>query len=60
MPHAEDVQYSLMERDYVDKISSAYDFASRSLLNLIVTELKLVDRLRFGDTGNIITRTYLF
>ena len=49
-----------MERDYVDKISSAYDFASRSLLNLIVTELKLVDRLRFGDTGNIITRTYLF
>ena len=41
--------YSVKARDYVDKISAAYDFASRSLLHLIVTEMKLVDRLRFGN-----------
>ena len=33
-------------RRYVDHIETAYDFASRKLLDLLITEKKLMARLR--------------
>ncbi|XP_057317649.1 gamma-tubulin complex component 2-like [Hydractinia symbiolongicarpus] len=45
-PHAQEIVYCLKERDYVDHIEKAYDYASRTLLDLLWTEKKLLYRLR--------------
>lgn len=45
-PHAQEIVYCLKERDYVDHIERAYEYASRTLLDLLMTERKLLYRLR--------------
>lgn len=45
-PHAQEIVYCLKERDYVEHIERAYDYASRTLLDLLMTERKLLYRLR--------------
>ncbi|XP_065054316.1 gamma-tubulin complex component 2-like isoform X2 [Rhopilema esculentum] len=45
-PHAVEILYTLKEREYVDHIEKAYDYASRKLLDLLMTEKKLMARLR--------------
>lgn len=45
-PHAQEIIYCLKERDYVDHIEKAYDYASHKLLDLLLTEEKLLYRLR--------------
>ena len=44
-PEATDLMYQLRERAYVDAIEGAFEFASRSLLDMLNTDLKLMDRL---------------
>jgi len=44
-PEAKDLIYQLRERAYVDAIEGAFGFASRSLLDMLNTDLKLMDRL---------------
>lgn len=43
----ETFEYTSNEREYIDKIQKAYDFASKAVLNLLLTENNLIQRLRF-------------
>ncbi|XP_071477744.1 gamma-tubulin complex component 2-like [Diadema antillarum] len=45
-PNAEEILYTLKERQYVEQIDKAYQYASRILLELIMEERELVQRLR--------------
>lgn len=45
-PYAQEIVYCLNERDYVDRIEKSYDYASQTLLDLLLTERKLMYRLR--------------
>ncbi|XP_046850541.1 gamma-tubulin complex component 2-like [Xenia sp. Carnegie-2017] len=45
-PDAEEIIYTLREREYVDKIEKAYDYASKTLLDLLMEEKDLMGRLR--------------
>ena len=45
-PHATEIVYCLNERDYVEHIEKAYDYASHTLLDQLLTEKKLMYRLR--------------
>jgi len=45
-PHATEIIYKLKERDYVDHIEKAYEYASAKLLDLLMTDKKLLYRLR--------------
>ena len=45
-PHATEIVYCLNERDYVERIEKAYDYASHTLLDQLLTEKKLMYRLR--------------
>ena len=45
-PYAQEIVYCLNERDYVDRIEKSYDYASHTLLDLLLTEKKLMYRLR--------------
>lgn len=42
----EPLEYTANERDYIDKIEKAYEFASKAVLNLLVTENNLILRLK--------------
>lgn len=42
----EPLEYTTNERDYIDKIQKAYEFASQEVLRLLVTENQLIERLR--------------
>ena len=46
-PDAEEIIYTLREREYVDKIEKAYDYASKTLLDLLMEEKDLMGRLRY-------------
>ncbi|XP_028391404.1 gamma-tubulin complex component 2-like [Dendronephthya gigantea] len=45
-PDAEEIIYTLREREYVDRIEKAYDYASKTLLDLLMEEKDLMGRLR--------------
>lgn len=45
VPAAVDLIYQLRERAYVDTIENGFVYASRSLLDMLTTDLKLMDRL---------------
>ena len=45
-PHAEEIVYTLKERQYVEHIEKAYNYASRLLLDLLMDERELMARLR--------------
>jgi len=45
-PHAVEIIYTIKEREYVDHIEKAYSHASRKLLDLLMTEKKLMARLK--------------
>ncbi|XP_047134835.2 gamma-tubulin complex component 2 [Hydra vulgaris] len=45
-PHAREIVYCLRERDYVEHIEKAYDYASYTLLDMLMTEKKLLQRLQ--------------
>ncbi|XP_030831245.1 gamma-tubulin complex component 2 [Strongylocentrotus purpuratus] len=44
-PNAEEILYTLKERQYVDQIDKAYQYASKLLLQLLMDERELVQRL---------------
>ncbi|XP_063951039.1 gamma-tubulin complex component 2-like [Lytechinus pictus] len=44
-PNAEEILYTLKERQYVDQIDKAYQYASKLLLQLLMEERELVQRL---------------
>jgi hypothetical protein len=46
-PHAEEIVYTIKERQYVEAIEKAYHFASITLLNLLMQENDLMGRLRY-------------
>lgn len=46
-PQAEEILYTLKERQYVDQIEKAYNYASRLLLDLVMEERELIPRLRY-------------
>jgi len=46
-PHAEEIVYTIKERQYVEAIEKAYHFASKTLLNLLMQENDLLGRLRY-------------
>ncbi|XP_072013299.1 gamma-tubulin complex component 2-like [Amphiura filiformis] len=45
-PHAEEILYTLKERQHVDQIEKAYSYASKLLLDLIMEDRELMARLR--------------
>ncbi|XP_078663652.1 gamma-tubulin complex component 2-like [Branchiostoma floridae x Branchiostoma belcheri] len=45
-PAAEEIVYTLKERQYVEQIEKAYNYASRVLLDLLMEEKELMARLR--------------
>lgn len=45
-PQAEEILYTLKERQYVDQIEKAYNYASKLLLDLVMEERELIPRLR--------------
>ncbi len=45
-PNAEEIVYTIKERQYYDHIENAYTYASRLLLKLLVDEKQLMGRLR--------------
>jgi Spc97 / Spc98 family. len=47
-PQAEQIVYTLKERQYVDAIEKAYHFASKTLLQLLMQENDLMGRLRYA------------
>ena len=49
-PCAEEIVYSIKERQYYDQIEKAYNFASRLLLDLLMEEKELRARFRYGLT----------
>jgi len=46
-PHADEIVYTIKERQYVEAIEKAYHFASKMLLNLLMQENDLLGRLRY-------------
>lgn len=44
-PNASELLYSPDERDYIDQIESAYSYASQKLIDLLVREQDIADRL---------------
>ena len=46
-PHAEEIVYTLQERQYVDQIDNAYNYASEILLEVLMKENDFMARLRF-------------
>ncbi|KAK3747485.1 hypothetical protein QZH41_002165 [Actinostola sp. cb2023] len=46
-PDAEEIIYTLREREYVDQIEKAYNYASKTLLNVLMDEKELMARLRY-------------
>ncbi|EDO46105.1 predicted protein, partial [Nematostella vectensis] len=45
-PDAEEIIYTLREREYVEKIEKAYNYASKTLLDMLMDERELMARLR--------------
>lgn len=45
-PNADEIIYTLNEREYVEKIEKAYSYASKTLLDLLMDDRALMDRLR--------------
>ena len=45
-PNADEIIYTLNEREYVEKIEKAYSYASKTLLDLLMDERALMARLR--------------
>lgn len=44
-PDAEEIIYTLREREYVDKIEKSYNYASKTLLGVLMDEKELMARL---------------
>ena len=44
-PDSRQIKYTLVEREYMECIEGAYDFASQRLLALLLEEHKLMERL---------------
>ncbi|XP_064628663.1 gamma-tubulin complex component 2-like isoform X2 [Lineus longissimus] len=61
-PHAEEIVYTIKERQYVDHIEKAYFYASKVLLSLLMEEKELMARLRsikhyfLLDQGDVIVQ----
>lgn len=45
-PHRAAITYTLQERDYIEKIETAYTYSSRILLDMLLDEQNLLARLR--------------
>ena len=45
-PHAEEMVYTIKERQYFEHIEKAYRYASKLLLDLLMEEKELMARLR--------------
>ena len=45
-PHAEEIVYTLKERQYYEHIEKAYNYASKLLLDQLIEEKELLSRLR--------------
>lgn len=48
-PLAKEVIYTLKEREYVEQIEKAYNYASKVLLDFLMEEKELVAHLRFAS-----------
>ncbi len=46
-PHAEEIVYTIKERQYTEHIENAYSYASQLLLRLLIDDKQLMARLRF-------------
>ena len=46
-PNADEIIYTLHEREYVEKIEKAYNYASKTLLDLLMDDRALMARLRW-------------
>jgi len=48
-PDAQQIVYTIKERQYFEHIDKAYNYASKLLLDLLMNEKDLMARLRFVD-----------
>lgn len=46
-PTAQEIVYTIKEKQYFEHIEKAYDYASRLLLDLLMEEKELMPRLRY-------------
>jgi len=49
-PEAQEILYTIKERQYFEHIETAYNYASKLLLVLLMNEKTLMARLRFIST----------
>ncbi len=56
-PHAEEIVYTIKERQYTEHIENAYSYASQLLLRLLIDDKQLMARLRFV---NVLFYFYFF
>ena len=54
-PSAEEMVYTIKERQYCEQIENAYSYASKLLLNLLMEDYQLMDRLRWVDIVKFMT-----
>ena len=47
IPNTKEILFSVKEDNYKDTIENAYDFANKLLLDLLLQEFKLIQRLKF-------------
>jgi len=45
-PNAQEILYTIKERQYFEQIDEAYNYASQLLLDLLINEKNLMARLR--------------
>lgn len=48
-PFAEEIVYTIKERQYFEQIEKAYNYASKLLLDLLMEEKELMARLRWAQ-----------
>lgn len=54
-PVAKEVIYTLKEREYVEQIEKAYNYASKVLLDFLMEEKELVAHLRWAPSHSLRT-----
>lgn len=60
-PTAQEIVYTIKEKQYFEHIEKAYDYASKLLLDLLMEEKELMPRLRYYYTNSLnFTLQYCF
>jgi len=59
-PDAQEILYTIKERQYFEHIDKAYNYASQLLLDLLMNEKNLMARLRLAQFPHLLERPGFF